>query len=521
MKILLLSLLRLGDVLMHREIVRALNSRYPQAQIHFLINAQFSSVQDLLPEVHRWKLFPRDQIQNILVEQKHPVQHAFRMFEESVDDLNRENYDLVLNLTHNFFSVRLMDLINAGQKRGACFQEGKKVSDQNRWQTYLNEKFSVNGRSRFHYIEVLLRSLDLPLPFPKPAQNKDDLGPVYLQILTADPKKNWGLSRFRQLLAQLQAANPHRQIRALCSPTERELALTVFEKDQIFSPSLQEAAGLLGQARLLITGDTSLQHLAAQVECQIVSIFLGSADCVKTAPWQSGAWVIRSQVSCAPCGHSEPCSRGSHQCAEDIEVDKVFSLAQSILKNEAPISLDKLVSQTRFSQGHLFMSPESFHQTLERAVWSCYLEKETASGDFVPAGIAGEMGSLVSQSQLDQISLEQNNIEKMGERIQIEIGKAYQSKIKAIDGKLFSEYLNRIREAVQEWERISPSRKDNVLQFQWALSNPTLSDFQILKDLRGAMAELNELTIIRSKILKELRGYHVRSKPYEEHSPQA
>lgn len=352
MKILLLSLLRLGDILMHREILRSLKSCYPRAEVHFLINAQFSSVRDLLPEVDSWKMFPREIIQQILVERRQPAKAAFQIFDSLVSELNAQKYDLVLNLTHNFFSAHLMDLIEAEQKRGATFLDGKKRADGNPWQTYLNEKFSLNGQSQFHYIEVLLRALDLPVVGPRPALDINEKGPIYLQTLTADPKKNWGLHRFRELFDRLRSANPHRQIQALCSPSERELVLTVFGSDQVISPSLNEAAELMRQARLLVTGDTSLQHLAAEERCQVVSLFLGSADFVKTAPWQSGAWVIRSKVSCAPCRHSEPCFQPSHLCAEDMEVDKVFNLVQSLLQNEPVVALEKSIFQTRFEQGH-------------------------------------------------------------------------------------------------------------------------------------------------------------------------
>ena len=51
MKILALSLLRLGDIFMHQEILRDLKRAYPQAKIDLVLNEQFAMVGPLLHEV--------------------------------------------------------------------------------------------------------------------------------------------------------------------------------------------------------------------------------------------------------------------------------------------------------------------------------------------------------------------------------------------------------------------------------------------------------------------------------------
>ena len=330
MRILLISLLRLGDIILHRQVVQNLKRQYPNAKIHMLIHTQFQSVQGLLPEVDQWHLLDRQEIQKILVErQQSPIQ-AFEKLQTLVQELNEQGFSLAFNLTHNRFSVRLMDLIQAQEKRGVALEMGRKVADANAWQTYLNENFSERQGSRFHYLEVLQRALGISVGnIPSAEKRQSPL--ILLQLLTSDEKKNWGLHRFHELKAKLQARFPQARVLGLCSPSEKARVETRFAWNEFLTPTLEEAASLLKEASLLVTGDTSIQHLAAQNGCPVVSLFLGSADPVKTAPWQQGAWVIQGQAACAPCGHASPCHQPRHVCADSLKVETVFSLITGIL----------------------------------------------------------------------------------------------------------------------------------------------------------------------------------------------
>ena len=48
MKLLVVSLLRLGDIIQQKPLLEGLRRQFPQARIHLLINRQFSQVSQLL-----------------------------------------------------------------------------------------------------------------------------------------------------------------------------------------------------------------------------------------------------------------------------------------------------------------------------------------------------------------------------------------------------------------------------------------------------------------------------------------
>ncbi len=374
MKILIISLLRLGDILLHRELARSLKAQNPDCQIHFLIYSQFQSVGPLVPESEKWHVLDRKSLQRILVERQQSPLTAYTHLESVISEINGEKYDLILNATHNRLSVRMMDLLQAQEKRGVALESGRKVPDVNSWQTYLNENFSSHQGSRFHYLEVLHRSLGISMQLPEAAQCRKP-GVILLQLLTSDVKKNWGLEKFRELKDRLQKRFPDHQVLGLCSPQEKEQVSQHFQWHEFLTPNLEDARDLLKEVRLLITGDTSIQHLAAQQGCPVVSLFMGSADPVKTAPWQMGAWVIQAQSDCSPCVHSQPCHQSKHLCAQSIEVTTVFELVESLIEKQPVRLARKEISRTGKVAGGFFLQSmnSSLEKQIEQIVWNAYL----------------------------------------------------------------------------------------------------------------------------------------------------
>jgi hypothetical protein len=92
---------------------------------------------------------------------------------------------------------------------------------------------------------------------------------------------------------------------------------------------------LLEETDLLVTGDTSIKHLASAGTTRVIELIVGSADAYRTGSWKSGDFIVSSREACAPCGHSEACHRTSHACATSISVEALANLSLSILNRES------------------------------------------------------------------------------------------------------------------------------------------------------------------------------------------
>lgn len=349
MKILVLSLLRLGDIIMQEPLFAEIKAQYPQAQVDVLINDQFLSVREIIPGIDKWIGFPRNELQAMLA--KNPSEHllAFDKLQDQLKELNQKNYDIIFNFTHNFLSARLMDQLTGKDKRGLQYKDGIKLNSQNQWQVYMNESFTELKGSRFHYLEVLANSLGLNVPKKKPAFLRQG-NKILLQLFTSDPKKNWQLESFKQLMKMLIQEYPDKSVLALCSPSELSTARKYFSEAQIIAPTLSELKRILANTDLLVSGDTSVQHLAAAQNCKVLSLFMGSADAIKTSAWQLGGYSIEGAADCYPCAHSKPCHQATHICGRSIKVDKVLNFVKVLLSGN---EMEKLHgrSEQEHSQG--------------------------------------------------------------------------------------------------------------------------------------------------------------------------
>lgn len=325
MKILVLSLLRLGDIIQQIPLFNGLREKYPGAQIHLLLNKQFKSVEKILDGVvDHYVYFDRESIQKGLGVSQYNILWSYSQVENLMQELNQNSYDVVFNFTHNKLSAYLMGALNVTDKRGLHQSEGRFQGLSNRWLKYFNERFSGTQPSLFHYVEILSKSFDIPAKPSSPVlKRKNKL--ILLQCLTSDSKKNWKLDKFLELKHAIESSLVDYEVYVIGAPFEREVLLKVFAERDLLICDLVEARKHLQNADLLVTGDTSIKHLAAQMGTPIVEIAIGSSDPAKTSAYSRQAVTIKSSVPCAPCIHSQSCAQSSHLCAEDIAVETVFS----------------------------------------------------------------------------------------------------------------------------------------------------------------------------------------------------
>jgi ADP-heptose:LPS heptosyltransferase len=349
-RILGISLLRLGDLILQKPLIEGLRKKHPQSEIHMLINKQFAPVEFLFAGlVDRFIYFDRELLQKSCGEKEFNILWGVRNLKNLVDELNRVEYDDVYNFTHNRLTAHIAGLIKARRVVGIYSAAGKFYGLDNPWIQFFNNYFGRSEAAGFHYTEILAKSLEIPL---RPASAKSLFRPgkkkILLQPLTSDAKKNWSLARFQELARRLAAETAY-EVLVLGAPFEAEVLAPHFAPGQLKVCSLQEAAAELKQAALLITGDTSIKHLAALFEVPILEISLGSAQPLQVGAFSNESYILESRLACGPCPHSVPCSQPRHACAEQMSVVAVLEAAHIAL------GLDRK-SWERYAQNHVALN---------------------------------------------------------------------------------------------------------------------------------------------------------------------
>lgn len=147
------------------------------------------------------------------------------------------------------------------------------------------------------------------------------------------PSRRWLPQRFAEVADCL--AHDGMAIVLTGSPEEADLvhevqrAMRMPALNLCGKTELGTLAALIAQARLMVSNDTGVSHLAAAVATPSVVVSCGS-DTARWAPLdRSRHQVLSAEVSCRPCMH-QSCPTG-HECAHEVSAETVARLAARII----------------------------------------------------------------------------------------------------------------------------------------------------------------------------------------------
>ena len=161
-------------------------------------------------------------------------------------------------------------------------------------------------------------------------------GPGFIAICpgaTFGPAKRWPAASFAGVVDWVWEKTGLASV-VLGSSYERRLTSSVCQqaKARCFDlggrTTLMQAAGILRRARLAISNDSGLMHLAAAVGVPVLGIFT-STDPRATGPLGPGHRVLRASVPCSPCFRRS--CRLNYECMSSITVEQVGKEVERML----------------------------------------------------------------------------------------------------------------------------------------------------------------------------------------------
>lgn len=322
---------------MQKPLLGSVFKKYPNAEIHFLVQRDFQSAQSFFPEVKKFHYFERQEWSKWINQQEVPLFKPLQFLGKLIDELNAENFDQVWNWTHQKGSAYLMELISAREKMGLQTIHGQFTFSGSKPLKIFNDTFSELNNQGPHHLAHLaaISGIDKPRPLRVRRSlhlEKENL--ICLQPLTSDPKKNWQLSSFRKWISLHKSERPQDQIYVLGAPSEQNVLLHEFPKEMVKILNLADAAKILEQTDLLISTDTAIKHLAALCGTQILELAFGSAQPRKTGPWSEEFDCVLPKVQCWPCSHSKACSQPSHLCGQELKPQDLHHIVLSVMREE-------------------------------------------------------------------------------------------------------------------------------------------------------------------------------------------
>ena len=314
--------LALGDMICAIPSLRALRSRYPTASVS-LIGLPWARelVERYATYLDEYLAFPGfPGIPEVPVDPATVV--AF------LSDMQRRRFDLVVQLHGNGLHINEFALLCDGATTAGFVPPGLSAPGPGVWVPYPPHGSEVD---RLLALPAALGApVDRALEFPIAAPDVDELeralaGDVLpeqpLAVVHAGgstPSRRWPAQRFAAVADELARAGL--QVVLTGTAGERATAhavsgaMTARPIDLTGRTSLGPVAALIERARIVVTNDTGISHLAAAVGTQSVAIFSAS-DRDRWAPLDGATHVaIGSWPGGLGCRHAQD---GIHRCIGD------------------------------------------------------------------------------------------------------------------------------------------------------------------------------------------------------------
>jgi heptosyltransferase-2 len=149
----------------------------------------------------------------------------------------------------------------------------------------------------------------------------------------AHATKRWPTRHWRSLADQLRTLGYGLVARG--GPEDRELAAELGPGvvNAAGEFSLQETGACLARAKVLVSGDTGVMHMATGVGTRVVALFGPTVELFGFFPYTRRAEVLELDLACRPCSAmgTERCPLGHHRCLEEIFPDQVVAALQRLV----------------------------------------------------------------------------------------------------------------------------------------------------------------------------------------------
>lgn len=316
-KFLIIRFSSIGDIVLTSPVIRCLKNQFPGAEIHYLTKQRNTDLLEANPYIDKIHLLADS-------------------LSDTIRELKTENFDYIIDLHNNLRSLR----VKVGLK-GNSFSFNKLNVRK-----LLYTRFRINTMPEGHIVDRNLetvrhfkvvndgKGLDYFIPdeeeFP-PAQLPESFRTGYLALVLAGTytTKRMPVEKYRALIEKTQLP-----FILLGGRSERALAARIVEWNigNVFDLTgklrINQSASLVKNARLVISNDTGLMHIAAAFHKKILSVWGNTSPELGMYPYlpAKGSEILEVKgLACRPCskiGYHE-CPKKHFRCMNDLPEDRI------------------------------------------------------------------------------------------------------------------------------------------------------------------------------------------------------
>lgn len=326
-KFLLVRFSSIGDIVLTTPVIRCLKEQVPGAEVHFLTKENYRMVLENDP--HLDKLWTTD-----------------GGLEDIADQLRNEQFDALIDLHHNLRTLKLQRLLRV---RRYAFPK----LNIEKW---LLVNLHINRMPATHIVDRYLSTVSrfgvkndhqgLQFSIPENAaavlQDLPDTHRNGYLAVAIGAQHSTKMMPSEKIGRVLKKAGVPAVLLGGKEDRTRGAQVVMACGDQVVNAcgkyTLSESAALIRAARVVLTHDTGLMHIAAALHKPIVSVWGNTVPAFGMTPYLPGEeesksiLLERKELHCRPCSKIgfDKCPKGHFDCIRGIEDDEITEAVRTL-----------------------------------------------------------------------------------------------------------------------------------------------------------------------------------------------
>lgn len=322
-KFLIIRFSSIGDIVLTTPVVRNLKQQVEHADIHYLTKKQYAGILETNPYVDK-------------------VHVLHKSFAEIIPELRAEHFHYIIDLHKNLRTLKV--------KRALGIQHFSfnKVN----LEKLLMVSLKINRLPNVHIVDRYMDTVKLFVD-KNDMQGLDYFIPEKDVVNTKRLPENFQKGYIAFAIGAQHATKrlPDEKIISICKKIDKPIILLGDKNDALIAQkvvlaaggnvynacgnyNLNQSASIVKQARLVITHDTGLMHIAAAFKKKIISVWGNTIPEFGMFPYLAaeGSEIIEVKgLKCRPCTKIgfKKCPKKHFRCMNDIDEERIIELLNS------------------------------------------------------------------------------------------------------------------------------------------------------------------------------------------------
>lgn len=349
----ILQLNRIGDIVQTAQMVRLLKEEHGDIEIALVARKQFANPVRFLLDGLFDDVFIIDTDEIFRNTSPLTLSGVRKKLSKFIAHVNAKPSHVSINLTFSKSSNYLHSLINSTHKVGPYYNKQAEVKIEDKWSQYLYATVMRGDMNPFNLVDLFKSIVGVKAKAKNNTEKLKTKNTILIHPFASQDRKRWKSNKWTEVIYKTLKENSEVKIHIVGANNDVEATNEILTNpilnsyknrivSHVGSKKMEEVFELMNDKTLFVGHDSVISHLAATKGVQSLTIALGNARVLETAPYSANNYILSPKTKCYPCFPDQECN--FYQCHSDIPYQVVNFCIDKLVKGQE-INEKELVSE--------------------------------------------------------------------------------------------------------------------------------------------------------------------------------